>query len=197
MVDMCRISSGRVGYDFYDEEDWDDNEINIENKVDISRDQLISMLKYENKLRLSEEWISKMETEISQNINSPLNGYMTGTVSPTIHKLQTEVVKHFNYKSAQQIDNAIKILRSALATYPNDKEIINSANYIKYNKINKGTFKIGDKMNCDGLTVVSITNDNKIEDDEKKQVDNFDENIINFDSLLNSNINVIISVSVT
>ena len=91
--------------------------------VNISRDKLISMLKYENELRLSEDWISKMEQEISNNIDSPLNGYMTSDISPIINELQVEVIKHFGYKLSSEIDQALKILRSAISMYPNDKEI--------------------------------------------------------------------------
>lgn len=187
------IYSGRLGYEFAEINDV---------QVNISRDTLISMLKYENKLRLSEEWISKMEDECINNIDSPLNGYMTGNISPTINKLQIEVVKKFGYKLSSEIDEALKILRSAMSIYPNDQEIKNSANYLKYNKIDKGIFKIGDKMNIDGINMVCIDKDKnqqKCDEEEKKMdINNNDIKMIKLEQLLSKqNINVIMAVSIS
>eukprot|EP01084_Bolivina_argentea_P163168 283897_1 len=167
---MCRISSGRQGYEYFGIDINDDK-----NQLNISRETLILMLQYENELRLSNKWVSLMEKEILESNDkepSALDGYMTDKISVTINNLQTEVVKKFGFnKSENEINNAIKILRSSLSLYPNDIQVKNAANYLKYNKIKKGSFKIGDKINCDEIKVLKINNNdvkNDI-DDEKKQ----------------------------
>ena len=169
------------------------------------------MLQYENELRLSQEWLQKMEKEISQsNDDSPsaLDGYMTDKISPTINELQLTVVRKFGYNdSMSQSDEAVKILRSALATYPGDKEIKEAANYLKYNRINKGTFKVGEKANVEGINVLEMgLNTNKNNDDkdnaknEEKKQENEDAEYSqkSLSSILSAeDINVLIGVSVT
>lgn len=162
------------------------------------------MLQYENELRLSKEWLEKMEKEISESSDdspSALDGYMTDKISPTINQLQLAVVRKFGYNdSMSQSDEAVKILRSALATYPDDKEIKEAANYLKYNRINKGTFKIGEKANIDGINVLQmIKNNNNAQNEEKKQENEDTEyNQQSLSSILSSEkINLLIGVSVT
>lgn len=164
------------------------------------------MLQYENELRLSQEWLQKMEKEISQsNDDSPsaLDGYMTDKISPTINELQLTVVRKFGYnESMSQSDQAVKILRSALATYPDDKEIKEAANYLKYNRINKGTFKIGGKANVEGINVLEMglnMNKGNAKNEEKKQENEDTEySQKSLSSILSAeDINVLIGVSVT
>jgi len=92
----------------------------------IPREKIIKMLKLENEYRLSAKWLALMEDEC-QNKEYPMK---------TIDLLQREVVKESGFNETDQaIDNAIEYLRSAVALYPNDDEILSAANYLKFNKM--------------------------------------------------------------
>ena len=185
------LFSGRKGYEY----------VNILPKeLKISRDRLIEMLKYENELRLSEKWLALMEKEIIEsNDESPsaLDGYMTDKISPTIRNLQLEVVKKFGYDL--QKSEAVNILRSALATYPDDDQVKNAANYLKYNRIDKGKFKVGDTANCDGIEVMRMKeNKDEVQKEEKKDDGGYGYDAVKLTDLLNKDgINLLIGISVT
>jgi len=119
------------------------------------------MLKHENKLRMSEEWIAKMEEEIvSMQKTSPLAGYSFKHESPVMRALQTEVAKEFGYTSDEDIEAAIMRIRSALATYAQDsvaaEEIKNAANYLRYNRVAKGDFEVSDALDMDNIKLYRL-----------------------------------------
>jgi len=99
----------------------------------IDRDTLLKMLKRETELRVSKEYVQKTEVEAQKGI------FM---FQATID-VQRQVVKEFGFKGENGIRVGIETLRTALATYPNDKEIINAANYIKYNRCFQCKIPIG------------------------------------------------------
>jgi len=141
-------SSGRRGFGF-----------NEPITVKGTKQELIKMLKKENELRMSEKWISRMEQEFEQmKMESPLAGYTydLNKPSPTIKALQTEVVKSFGYTTDDEINEAILRLRSAQATYPDDAEITNAANYLRYNRIKQGNFQIGEKLDTKNIDLYHI-----------------------------------------
>ena len=116
--------------------------VNKKRKLMISRDKLLEMLKTENDYRLSPEWLALMEQECN-TMETVLSG-KSYKDSPTIRKLQCQVVKKHGFdKNEDEINYAIEILRSAKSLYPNDDEINNSVNYLKYNRCKKNKFKIG------------------------------------------------------
>eukprot|EP01084_Bolivina_argentea_P269622 458278_1 len=155
-------SSGRRGFDHFRD--------NQSIKRRGTKQELIAMLEKENKLRMSEEWIEKMEQEINEmKMSSPLAGYKFTQKSPVITALQTEVVKSFGYTSDDEIKEAILRIQTALATYPNDEQITNAANYLKYNRIEKGDWKINDIMPTKNTKLLQLSYNNIIIDDENKQ----------------------------
>lgn len=166
-----------------------------------TKPELIAMLKKENEYRMKEEWIEKMEKEFNEmKMESPLAGYKydLDKGSPVILELQTEVVKTFGYTSQDEIKEAILRLRSAQATYPNDSEILNAANYLKYNRIKQGNFQIGDIMNTKDIELIqSIPCD---EDDDKNEDKKEQYKKLNLDDILNKknkNLNLLIACSVS
>jgi len=58
-------------------------------------------------------------------------------VTQIIDMLQLQVVKEFGY-------NDVDILRSAQTLFPGDKDIIDAAFYLKYNRCRQGAIKEGD-----------------------------------------------------
>mmetsp|Transcript_48712 Transcript_48712/g.77887 ORF Transcript_48712/g.77887 Transcript_48712/m.77887 type:complete len:152 (+) Transcript_48712:2-457(+) len=151
-----------------------------------------------------------MEKEITESTDdspSALDGYMTDKISPTIHQLQVEVVNKFGFnKTAKERDEAIKILRSALSLYPNDAEIKNAANYLKYNRVNRGNFVIGHKIpkQCETMQVIKLSespksdkNDKNEEEKKEKADEGLYESVRFLDLLSQKEMNVVIAVSVT
>jgi len=88
---------------------------------------MIRMLKRECELRLSFEY---------QTLFSIFTDDET-TVTQLIDMLQLQVVREFGY-------NDVNILRAAQTLFPGDKDIIDAAFYIKYNRCRQGDFKEGD-----------------------------------------------------
>ena len=162
---MWKVSSGRDGFEDYrsslvkDEkedtkpqkmskrkrklpEDIDQATKSKKRKLTITREKLLAMLRTENEYRLSSKWLNLMEKECNK-IETVLNG-KSYKDSPTIQKLQRQVVKQHGFDETEDDTNyAIEILRSAKSLYPNDEEITNSVNYLKYNRCKKNQFKIG------------------------------------------------------
>lgn len=123
-------------------EDTDYGTVKKKRKLMISKDKLLAMLKTENEYRLSPKWLNSMEEECN-TMETVLSGKSYND-SPTIRKLQCEVVKQHGFDETEEdINYAIEILRSAKSLYPNDQQILNSANYLKYNRCKKNEFKIG------------------------------------------------------
>jgi len=49
-------------------------------------------------------------------------------------RVRRQVAEEFGFHGEDGIRHGMEVIRSALATYPGDKEIINAANYIKFNR---------------------------------------------------------------
>mmetsp|Transcript_57400 Transcript_57400/g.91329 ORF Transcript_57400/g.91329 Transcript_57400/m.91329 type:complete len:171 (-) Transcript_57400:182-694(-) len=102
----------------------------------ISKEKLIEMLQLENEYRLSAKWIELMQQEC-EKLEYPMH---------TIDLLQRAVVQQCGYQTDAQIENAIEYLRSAVALYPNDEEILQSANYLRFNRMRKFGLCLGSKF---------------------------------------------------
>ena len=170
------------------------------------------MLKKENEFRMSEKWIEKMEKEINEmEMDTPLAGYKYDLEkgSPVIMELQTEVVKSFGYVNDDEIKEAIGLLRSAQATYPDDDQVTNAANYLKYNRIEKGDFVVGEKVNTKDIEIIQFNsasfNDDNVNDDGQQENKANDDDEKNYRKLQlndvlnkkNKNLNLLIALSVT
>ena len=199
---MPRMLSGRRGYRLKRPDPVirsSSNEKKPKEKVKSKselRKEVIAMLKYENQLRMSEKWIKKMENECN-TINSPLNGYSYAVQSPTIIELQTQVVEKFGYESASEIQLGLDRLRSALKEYNNDKEILNAANYLKFNRMRKGDFDIGDSVAGYDITLVKLNHDEKNDDAVNNKNEANATRVKFVDLLSKQGLNVVIGVSVT
>jgi len=93
----------------------------------ISREKVIEMLKLENEYRLSPKWIALMEEE-SQNLEYPMT---------TIDALQREVARQSGFETEKDIVNAVEHIRSAIALFGRSMDILNAANYLKFNRMKR------------------------------------------------------------
>ncbi len=101
---------------------------------------LLQMLDYENKVRLSPEFIEVLEKEadigydehcVTSKENDPSKKVW---ISMELRNLQERVVQHFGYKTKEETFYAVNILRSALALHPNNEKIQLATNYLRFNQ---------------------------------------------------------------
>ena len=132
---MITQQSGRNIFDMY-------KNIIINGKPDKSL--VLNMLKYENELRLSKEFINDLENEALNTYESKKSNNNKPWESNVIENMQIKVVKKFGFKTDEEIVLGLNILRSAGYYYNNDNDIMNSVYYLKYNRAKKFQFNIGD-----------------------------------------------------
>ena len=156
LVLMLSGGSGRINYLLYKS----DNILCPKNCKIITRDILIKMLKMENKLRLSAYYLNKLENQaITTYDSNDEKMFILQTQTPfnmesIFDEIQCKVVNHFGFHESEHVLYALETLKSALSIYPNDEEIINSANYIKFNRAKAFEFNVGDKYkNIELLTL--------------------------------------------
>jgi hypothetical protein len=124
------------------------------------------MLQRENELRLSDKVMELLENEatcVHVDDDKEYNKYIysdkaqsymdeannTFFLSKVFSDVQEQVMKEFGYydiNNKNLLNYGLEMLHSALYLYPNDKEIINSVYYLKYNRAKCGQFKIGDEI---------------------------------------------------
>jgi len=146
-VMMMANQSGRNLFDMYSSN-------KIRNKPD--KKLLLNMLKYENELRLSDEFMNDLENEALNTYEIPK--YNQIWVSNVIENMQIKVVKQFGFKSDKEIEYGLHILRCAGYYYKNDNDIMNAVYYLKYNRAKPMTFNIGDKYK--NINLVTLNNKN-------------------------------------
>ena len=125
---------------------------------EITRDVLLSMLRRENELRLSGKVLKMLEDEVTVEYNNKDYYHFQDVVydasntlvftSNVVQNVQKQVMSEFGYNvnDKKVLDYCLEMLHSALYLYPNDKDILNSVYYLKYNRARKGELKIGDKF---------------------------------------------------
>ena len=102
----------------------------------IPKNDLLKMLKKEEELRFSKEYIDEC-TRVKDIPNEWLN---------VTSRLQEKVVELFGYKSDLQKIIALQSLRSAQYLYPNDINFQKTSVYVRNNLAKKGSLKIDDKI---------------------------------------------------
>jgi len=103
------------------------------------------MLKRENEMRLSKEMLEILEEEAcAYETDKHTCGNNEVFVPWSIVKYQKKLVQEFGYKTNEEIDYALEMLRSARALFPNDSEIAISTFYLKYNRSCRGGMNVGD-----------------------------------------------------
>lgn len=65
--------------------------------------------------------------------------------------IKARVVREFNL-GAEYVD----VLNSAVARFPGDKDIVESANYLRYNRAVQGALEVGDTLPMDDITLASL-----------------------------------------
>ena len=115
----------------------------------IDKALLLKMLKRENELRLSKAVLQEYEDEAVKYFdNDDPNRYSLKKpfLGEVVNNLQKKVVNEFGFgpTNKNEEEYALEYLRSARALYPDDDEIKNSANYLKYNLVKKFPFNIDD-----------------------------------------------------
>jgi len=140
---MLAAMNGRCNFDFY---------LPLvarecpEDSKEITRDILLKMLKRENEIRLSKDTLDSLEMEACTFEENEDIGILCNTVymSRSIVECQEKAVKEFGYKTNEQMNYALQMLRSARALFPDDIEIKNATYYLKFNRAHRGELKVGD-----------------------------------------------------
>ena len=109
---------------------------NILTYLKLDRRKILSILKREEELRFSKEYIS----QCNEVANIP-NAWLDVT-----SKMQEDLVKEFGYTELVSNILAVHVIRKAQDIYPNDEEIKNSVVKFRENLANPGTFKEGDNI---------------------------------------------------
>lgn len=123
-VMMLYVSSGRTGFDFYQDKSIQGN---------IERDVLAKMYQRENELRLSEETQLKMDECLS---SGTMNSYAL-----LLDEIQIQVLREFGFKGTEE---DLSLFRQSLGLYAEDKELQSIPYYSKFNRARDGDLKVGD-----------------------------------------------------
>jgi len=107
---------------------------NVLKFLKLDRTKLLAILKREEEVRFSQEYLSKC-TEVA---HIP-NGWLDVT-----NNMQKELVKEFGYIDELSNTLAVNVIRKALNIYPDDEEIKNSVVQLRENIASKGKYKVGD-----------------------------------------------------
>ena len=107
---------------------------NVLNFLKIDRSKILAILKREEEIRFSQEYITKCY-EVSHIPNAWLE---------VTNNMQKELVKEFGYTDELSNTLAVNVIRKALNIYPDDEEIKNSVVQFRENIASKGKYKVGD-----------------------------------------------------
>jgi len=140
MTLMLAYFNGRCNFDYYSPPVPTQCPESCE---EITREVLVKILKRENEIRLSKQALESLERESCEYENNKMERSQL-FIPWSIEQCQIQAVKEFGYKSNDEIDYAIQMLRSARALFPKDLEIQNSTFYLKYNRARRGELQIGD-----------------------------------------------------
>lgn len=111
--------------------------------------QMKQMLQREDELRLGDKYQA-----LFANPGAPTHSCSSSFVgNNAIHVaalVQAQVVEEFGYEG-QEAEQAISVMRAALAFYPEQKEeICKIPHYLKYNRAAKGKFEVGTSLSSFG-----------------------------------------------
>ena len=109
---------------------------NVLNFLKIDRSKILAILKREEEIRFSQEYITKC-SEVSHIPNAWLE---------VTNNMQKELVKEFGYTDELSNTLAVNVIRKALNIYPDDEEIKNSVVQFRENIASKGKYKVGDNL---------------------------------------------------
>jgi hypothetical protein len=99
-----------------------------------SKDQLIKMLKMEETIRFSPEYITKCD-EVADEVNGWLR------ISAEVQK---QVAENFGFKSQIENDIAVNHMRRAQHLYPDEPLFKTISVYVRQNLATKGKYQISD-----------------------------------------------------
>jgi hypothetical protein len=134
-----------------------------------TKEQLLLMLKEEEKIRFSEEYISECD-----NVAHETNGWLRIS-----EEKQYEIAKKFGFSSDIESDIAVNHMRRAQYLYPEEDEFKKIPVYVRNNYAKQSNYSIGD-------IVPNI------------QIHTFDLNTINlYDTFQSNKINILIASSHT
>ncbi len=132
---------------------------NILTYLKLDRDNVLSMLKREEEIRFSDDYLTKC-TEVANIPNAWLH---------VTSNMQEELVKEFGYTDSLSNALAVDVIRKAYDIYPEDEEIRNSVVKFRENFANPGIFKEGDdiidiqlhSLNGNKMNLFNILDSNK------------------------------------
>jgi hypothetical protein len=108
--------------------------IDILGVLNLDRDKILSILKEEEIIRFSQDYINKCN-EVAKNPN----GWLEVT-----SQMQKNLLYKFGYTDIISNTLAVNLIRTASQFFPNDEEIKNSVVHFRENKANEGSFIEGD-----------------------------------------------------
>ena len=109
---------------------------NVLNFLKLDRTKILAILKREEEVRFSQEYITKC-SKVSHIPNAWLD---------VTNNMQKELVKDFGYTDELTNTLAVNVIRKAQDIYPNDEEIKNSVVQFRENIASKGRYKVGDSL---------------------------------------------------
>ena len=109
------------------------NSIEVLRFLNLDREKILEILKEEEKIRFSQEYISKCNAVA----NMP-NGWLEVTSD-----MQKDLLSKFGYNDLITNTLAVNVIRSANNLFPDDMEIKNSVVHFRENKAKKGNLEIG------------------------------------------------------
>jgi len=99
------------------------------------------MLRRENQLRLASDTIARFES---------LSLHGLGGWLQEAQRLGEQVVAEFGFgqqacrPNRGTLEEGLSLLRSAVASYPGDSEVLAAANYLRFNRCVEGVLRVGD-----------------------------------------------------
>jgi len=68
--------------------------------------------------------------------------------------IKAQVVEEFGLPPSH-----VDVLNTAVSRFPGDQDIVEAANYIKYNRAHQGDLKVGDQVPIDSLNLATLSGD--------------------------------------
>ena len=136
---------------------------NILKCLKLDRSKILSILKREEEIRFSQEYLSKC-SEVAHIPNAWLD---------VTNNMQKELVKEFGYIDELTNTLAVNVIRKAQDIYPNDEEIKNSVVQFRENIASKGRYKVGDSLPQACLGKPSLWKNISLHNLDNKEIDLF------------------------
>ena len=118
---------------------------NSPSRIEFSKEQIIKILRLENKIRLSNKAKELYDINKSNDVSIHLK------IDKDIIK---KALKNFGYKPEE--DDSLKAYHIATSKFINDEEVRNSVVWMRYDKCKIGDYTLGDHLNFDNIKLFDM-----------------------------------------